>query len=217
MPLLTPAIRLTPRCANAELNRLNSPETCSFQGYSKGETISMVTQGVWQVHRGVVQLSTLTSNGEEILLGWAGKETFFGRWMTVLEVYQATALSDVELQWYAVSEIEVSPRLCQIVLPQLLRRMRQTEAMLAISGQRRVEERLHRLLWLLKQETGQPTSQGTRLGIRLTHQNIASAINTTRVTVTRLLNQLQREGLIGFDRDRHIILHDPQFPPILEW
>jgi len=45
-----------------------------------------------------------------------------------------------------------------------------------------------------------------RLNIRLTHENIAYTINTTRVTVTRLLGEFQDKGYIEIDRDRHITL-----------
>jgi CRP-like cAMP-binding protein len=85
--------------------------------------------------------------------------------------------------------------------------MRQTEALLAIAGLKRVEDKLHHLLQLLKQEMGEPVAEGTRLGIRLTHQNLANAIGTTRVTVTRLLGEFQRQGLISFDSDRHLIIN----------
>jgi CRP-like cAMP-binding protein len=73
-------------------------------------------------------------------------------------------------------------------------------------GYRRVEERLRHLLMLLKQEVGQAQANGTRLGVRLTHQQLANAIGTTRVTVTRLLSQLQEEGWLTIDSTRHIVL-----------
>lgn len=200
-----------------ELDQYDPNEGRRLHFHTRGEQLTLVPQGVWQVYQGIVQLSTLSPNGDEILLGWAGSLTFFGLWMSCLQVYQATALSDVYLRWYALSEIEASPRLAQVILPQMGRRMRQAEALLAIVGQRRVEDRLHRLLRLLKQEMGQPVTEGTRLGARLTHQNLASAIGTTRVTVTRLLSKLQRQGWITFDRDRHIILKDESFASISDW
>ncbi|NJK48133.1 Crp/Fnr family transcriptional regulator [Candidatus Gracilibacteria bacterium] len=175
--------------------------------YDRGEEIPLAEQGVWQVYRGVVQLSQLSLNGEEVLLGWAQPSTFFGLWLTHIESYQAKALSEVYLRWYPLSEIESSANLSHSVLTQVVRRMRQTEALLAIAGLRRVEERLQELLNLLKKELGQPVAQGTRLVVRLTHQNLANAIGTTRVTVTRLLGNFQRQGAIRLDRDRHLIIH----------
>jgi CRP-like cAMP-binding protein len=174
--------------------------------YDRAEEIPLVKDGIWQVYRGVAQLSQLSLNGEEILLGWAQPETFFGLWMTHLESYQAKALSELYLRWYPLNEIEASPHLAQTVLTQVMRRMRQTESLLAIAGARRVEDKLQELLTLLKNELGQPVAEGTRLTVRLTHQNLANAIGTTRVTVTRLIGEFQRQGLVSLDSDRHLIV-----------
>ncbi|MGK7876583.1 MAG: Crp/Fnr family transcriptional regulator [Xenococcaceae cyanobacterium] len=180
--------------------------------YSRGEEIPLVAQGVWQVYRGFVQLSALHLNGEEVLLGWAQPSTFFGIWLTRPDRTEAKALSDVYLKWFSLSEIEASPHLAHTMLTQIVRRMRQTEALLAIAGLRRVEERLQQLLLLLKQEMGQPISGGTRLEVRLTHQNLANTIGTTRVTITRLMGEFQRQGYIALDGDRHIILKESRLP-----
>ncbi|MBD2580037.1 Crp/Fnr family transcriptional regulator [Oscillatoria sp. FACHB-1406] len=179
--------------------------------YPKGEMIPLMTQGVWQVYRGLVQLSTTHSSGEEVLLGWAQPATFFGHWLTYLEVYEARALSDVYLRWYFSSEVENSARLCHLMFVNLSRRLKQTEAMLSIAGQRRVEDRLNQLLLLLQSELGEASAAGTRIGVRLTHQNLANAIGTTRVTITRLLGKLQRENYIFIDDDRHIVINDSKF------
>ncbi len=179
--------------------------------FAKGERIPLVSQGLWKVAQGLVQLSTLYPSGEEGLLGWVGPSMCFGLWLSYLQTYQAVARSDVYLIWYSLAEIESSPRLAMELLPQLGRRLRQVEAMLAVAGQGRVEERLIQLLLLLKQEMGQPVPPGTRLAIRLTHQDIASAIGTSRVTVTRILGQFKDKGAIALDSKRHIILIENVF------
>lgn len=175
--------------------------------YDRGTKIPLINHGVWQVEEGVVQLSKFNPSGEEVLLGWSQPSTFFGMGLTSNDAYQGKALSDVSLLWYSLAEIEASPNLAHNVLTQVVRRMRQTEALLAIAGMRRVEDRLLELLQLLKQDLGQPLSEGTRLVVRFTHQNLANAIGTTRVTVTRLLGHFQRQGYVSFDSDRHMIIH----------
>ncbi|MEQ9548474.1 MAG: Crp/Fnr family transcriptional regulator [Coleofasciculus sp. G3-WIS-01] len=185
--------------------------------YAKGDKIPIIAQGVWQVSLGVVQLSTLCQNGEEVWLGWAEPSMFFGRWFSLLSAYQAIALSDVHLICFSLEEINASPRLAQVILPQVIHRIRQSEALLAIAGQRRVEDRLQHLLLLMQQEMGHPVPEGTRLKIRMTHQNLANAIGTTRVTVTRLLNKLKNQGKISFDSNRHIIVKQGSFKNIAEW
>lgn len=200
-----------------ENERYEPQEGRRLHFYAKGEKIPLVSQGVWQVSKGLVQLSTVCQNGEEVWLGWAEPATFFGQCFSLLRSYQAIALSDVQLTWFSQAEINASPRLAQMVLPQVVRRIQQTEALLAISGQRRVEDRLQQLLLLMKREIGQPVAEGSRIGVRLTHQNLANAIGTTRVTVTRLLSKLKNEGSISFDRDRHIILKEENFTTVSDW
>ena len=179
--------------------------------YTKGETIPLMSAGIWQICEGLVRLSTFYPSGEEGLLGWIGPSMCFSSCFSHLQSYQATAISDVCLMWYSNKEIEASPKLAQELLPQLGRRFRQTEALLAIAGLRRVEERLQQLLVLLKQEFGQPIEEGISLSIRLTHQELAAAINTTRVTITRLLGKMQQQGLITRDKHRHLIIAKDAF------
>ena len=190
------------------LQKNNLVEGRRLHFYEKAELIPLAQEGIWQVYRGVVQLSQFASSGDEILLGWVYPENFFGLWLTAnqLENYQARALSDVYLRWYPLAEIESSPTLSQLVLGQVIHRMRQAEALLAIAGLRRVDERLQELLKLLAQEMGESTSDGVRLNVRLTHQMLANAIGTTRVTITRLLGDFQAQGQVRFDSDRHLII-----------
>lgn len=176
--------------------------------FSKGEIIPFERQSVWLVSEGVVKLTTLSERGEETLVGLVRDSMAFGSSLTALQTYQATAVSDVKLVLIPVSEIAQSPKLAQTLLSALKQRLQQTESLLAIYGQIRVEERLNSLLSLLKQAIGQPIDQGTRLRARLTHQDFASACCTTRVTVTRLLGKLQEQGKIVQDAHNHLVLKE---------
>jgi CRP-like cAMP-binding protein len=178
----------------------------NLSSFRAGQSISMNPNEVWVVYRGVVQLSTLYPSGDEALLGLAGAAMPFGLPLTLIHPYQASALSDVDLLCLTLQEIEQSDTLSREIFQHLIRRLRQTEAMLAMVGYRRVEDRLRQLLNLLQMEIGQPVVNGTRLSVRLTHQHLASAIGTTRVTVTRLLGQLREEGGLMIDGQRHIVI-----------
>jgi PAS domain S-box-containing protein len=178
------------------------------QKYSKGETIPLNPLVILYVCQGLVKLSTYCETGEEVLIGLATAGMVFGSSLTSLNIYQATALSDVDLVSIYAAEIAASPNLSHILLPKINQRLRQTESFLAICGRRRVQERLHHLLQLLKKEVGETVPGGTRLNVRFTHEDIASACCTTRVTITRLLGKLQEEGIISFDLNKHMILKD---------
>lgn len=179
----------------------------TLQPYRSGQTIPMRPNEIWIACRGVIVLNTLYPTGDEALLGVVTPAMPFGLPLTWISPYQAIALTDADLLCLNMSEVENSPLLCQGIFRHLSRRLQQAEAFLALSGCRRVEERLKQLLVLLQHEVGQPAPNGTRLNIRLTHQQLANAIGTTRVTVTRLLGQLKQEGWLTLDAKRHIILH----------
>ncbi|MDB9322789.1 PAS domain-containing protein [Nodularia spumigena CS-591/04] len=176
--------------------------------HTKGETIPLNPLVVWYVRQGLVKLNTFCETGEEILIGLATQDMVFGSNMTSLPIYQATALCDVELSSIYVAEIAVNPMLSHILLPKINQRLQQTESFLVIAGKRRVEERLYHLLQLLKQQIGEPVREGIRLSVRLTHEDIASACCTTRVTITRLMGKLQQQGLISFDSKKYILLKE---------
>ncbi|WP_425216923.1 Crp/Fnr family transcriptional regulator [Tumidithrix helvetica] len=174
--------------------------------FESSQSIPMHSHEVWVVCRGVVQLSTLHPSGDEVLVGLAFQSMPFGLPLTMLEPYQAIALSDVDLMRFTMAEIEESPELSLSIFRHLNRRLQQAEAMLALVSNKRVEDRLREILLFLKKEVGQPTDGGMRLSIRLTHQHLANAISSTRVTVTRALGQLQADGWLWIDRDRHIVI-----------
>lgn len=66
-------------------------------------------------------------------------------------------------------------------------------------------ERLVHLLIELADQYGTRTSAGVRLGIKLSHQEIASIIGSTRETVTVVLGELQTEGHLTIQRRQIII------------
>ncbi|MEH2173959.1 PAS domain S-box protein [Nostoc sp.] len=176
--------------------------------YAKGETIFLNPLVIWYVSQGLVKLSTYCETGEEVLIGLATTGMVFGSSLTYLDIYQATALADVDLVSIYAAEVSASATLSHTLLPKIKQRLQQTESFLAICGRRRVQDRLQHLLQVLKREVGETVPEGTRLNVRFTHEDIASACCTTRVTITRLMGKFQEEGIISFDSKKHIILRD---------
>lgn len=187
-------------------DRLDQERT--LQTYSKGEIIPLEPYTISFVCQGLVKLSAFCEEGEEILVGLAGVKQPFSIDMTSLQTYQAIALEDVKLAVISVTEIENSPVLSKILLSHLNQWHQQTELLLFIAGQRRLKDRLRYLLQFLKQELGQPVENGTRLSVRFTHEELASACHTTRVSITRELSKLKKQGKIIFDSKFHIVLRE---------
>lgn len=72
-----------------------------------------------------------------------------------------------------------------------------------------VPTRVMKMIVQMGARWGVPTEQGLRLDIPLTHQEIADMIGTSRQTITTVLGQLQRSGLLSVDR-RRISITDRQ-------
>lgn len=174
--------------------------------YTPGQTIPLPPEEWVIVCRGFVQLTTSYPNGGEAVVGFAGPSMPLGSPLTLLDPYQATALTAVDVLRLSAAEVESSEALSQGLLKQVIRRLRQTEALLALVGRRRVEDRLQQLLSLLAVELGSPVAGGVRLQVRLTHQVLANVIGTTRVTITRLLNRFRQQGWITLDKHRHLVI-----------
>lgn len=177
--------------------------------FASGQGIPLHDQELWVVGRGIVQLNTLHACGDEVLVGLALPSMPFGLSLTTLDPYVAIALTDAALIRFTLAEIEQSPQLTASIYRHLKRRLQQTETLLSLVSNRRVEERLKQMLLLLQREIGHPVPGGVKISLRLTHQHLANAISSTRVTVTRALGQLQEEGWLWIDKDRQIIVSDP--------
>jgi CRP-like cAMP-binding protein len=193
--------------AQQQLNQLS--QTSATKRFRRGATIPLQTDQIWIVRQGLVQLGSLYPNGEESLLGILSPTMPFGLPLTQVDPYNAIALTDVVLTMQSVSQVQRSPALSHFVNQCSQNRLRQTEAILAMLGYRRIEDRLRQFLILLAGQIGETTPKGIRLSVRLTHQVIANATGTTRVTATRLLGVLKQESWLHFDSDHHIVLLRP--------
>ena len=177
-----------------------------LQQYHRGDEISVLDSGIWQVYRGVVQLSRVQQDGTEVISGWVGANSVFGNLADNPAFYRAVALGDVYAKYYSTRDVVRHPSLRRQFVAQFSDRLIKSQQLLAIIATCRVEERLRHLLLFLKHDIGHSVEDGVRLPVRFTHQHLAESIHTTRVTVTRILGDLQQQDLIYFDGDRHLII-----------
>lgn len=194
---------------NSSSNTRSKSAEISLQQFQRGEEIALLDSSVWQVYRGVVQLSRVQPDGTEIVLGWVTANNTFGNYLDVSsDVYRAVALSDVYARCYSPQDISRNPLLARQLLAQFSDRLVKSEQLLSIIAIKRVEDRFTQLLLMLKQDLGQCVDNRVRLPVRFTHQQLAEAICTTRVTITRIMGDFQNRNLIAIDSDRHIVFAD---------
>jgi CRP-like cAMP-binding protein len=175
-----------------------------LSSYAMGQRIPLSDEEVCIIYRGVARTQILQDEGEESILGLVGPMMPLSSSFTLLDAYEVYALTHVDLVRLRCSEVQKSDVLMRELNLMLIQRLRHTEAWLALQGKRQIRKRLIGFLSFLAQEYGHSTSKGIRLEIHLSHQQIADAIGTTRVTITRSLGLLRKASLIKVGPNRHL-------------
>jgi global nitrogen regulator NtcA len=167
--------------------------------------------------RGAVKLSRVYEAGEEITVALLRENSIFGVLSLITgdrsdRFYHSVAFTPVELLSVPIEQVEKSlkedPELPLILLRGLSSRILQTEMMIETLAHRDMGSRLVSFLLILCRDFGTPSEQGVTIDLKLSHQAIAEAIGSTRVTVTRLLGDLRRQKMISISKKR-ITVHNP--------
>jgi global nitrogen regulator NtcA len=126
--------------------------------------------------------------------------------------YHAVAFTPVELLSVPIEQMEkaltVNAELSMVLVQGLSSRILQTEMMIETLAHRDMGSRLVSFLLILCRDFGVPGSEGVIIDLKLSHQAIAEAIGSTRVTVTRLLGELRDKEMISVYKKK-ITVHNP--------
>jgi CRP/FNR family transcriptional regulator len=188
--------------------------------FAAGETIfspEKPAEGIYCLLEGVVKLSRIDRTGKEIPLIFLPPNNLFGMlWSLSNSVggsYSAVAWSPVSLfsltnaQFQQV--LKEFPELSSLIVMELSQRLLRTQKMIDVLVQRDLFTRLTLFLLLLCDDFGIQTEAGISIKLKLTHQNIADLIRSSRPSVTHLLQLLRSKQIISIDK-RTIVVHNPQ-------
>ena len=138
------------------------------------------------------------------------------------EVYPATAiaLEDVRVFQLPNSEfarlIGLHPEVALAIIRELGARLREAEARIRELQAERVERRIARTLLRLAGKTGQKTAQGIQIDLPQSRQHLAELSGATLTTVSRVLSEWDRQGLILAGRERVTIAKPHELVMIAE-
>jgi CRP-like cAMP-binding protein len=175
----------------------------------------------FMILEGRIKVTILGDDGREVILSLLGAGDFFGE-MALLdnEPRSATAIAveDSELlslhrndfQSVLTDNRSIMIGLIKILTARLRRANHQisTLALLDVYG------RVARVIVDMAREEGRRLKDGRIAFRRATHQEIANRIGTTRETVTRMLKDLERQGMIHVE-GREIIVQ-PDFEKVFD-
>lgn len=172
---------------------------------------------VYVLIKGAVKLSRVYEAGDEVTVALLRENSVFGVLSLITghksdRFYHAVAFTPVELISVPIDQVEKAlkedPELSVILLRGLSSRILQTEMMIETLAHRDMGSRLVSFLLILCRDFGVPNKNGITIDLKLSHQAIAEAIGSTRVTVTRLLGDLRQDKMISIHKKK-ITVHNP--------
>jgi len=167
---------------------------------------------------GKVKVAQTTEQGKEIILAIHQSQEFFGEISLIDGKTSSAAVAAMEESLVAIisktnfySLLYSQRKVLENLLRILCFRLRESWKRIHILNFKDAPQRIRMLLKILAGENGEKTPAGMKINLRLTHQEIADMAGLTRETVTRVLNQWRREGLITIPRSRNILLNEVFF------
>jgi CRP-like cAMP-binding protein len=157
--------------------------------FNSKELLPIKPDRIWKIETGVVRSMTWNQEGKVMTLGFWGEGDLVGGPLSQMNPYNLECLTPVQ-----VLEISPNSHLQQALLVHAWK----SEKFLSIIHQLSVTDRFLSLLEWLSAEFGHPldNNQGTLINLRMTHQDFADTIGSSRVTITRLLSHFEQAGII---------------------
>jgi CRP/FNR family cyclic AMP-dependent transcriptional regulator len=167
---------------------------------------------IYFVNGGRVKVSKVTRDGKELTLAYRGPGEIFGELALIdggpreemAEAMENTTISEIaRIAFEQIIEREglIGYRLTRVVA----QRRRDVENKIEQLVFKDVNAKLAELLLRLAAEYGIDDARGTLVTLKITHQEMANLIGSTRETVSLTLSQFKRKGLIHAD-GRKVIL-----------
>jgi len=168
------------------------------------------------VNGGRVKISKVTCDGKALTLSYCGPSEIFGETCLVdggarqemAEAMENSMITELERSDFE-KLLQIHPSLGFQMTQLLARRRLDLENKLEMLVFRDVTSKLAELLLNLAGEYGVDDSRGTLVALKITHQELANLIGSTRETVSLTLSQFKKKKLICTE-GRKVIISDPE-------
>ncbi len=169
-----------------------TPKLCRRRTYRRGELILLDADSVLQIEDGVLATTMIHQDGIEVMLGLSGKGQ--------IVVAHPDDSCHVQIVAHTDSKVQIEPWETAVDHPdfsvKLKMRLQQMEGWAAMQARPSLSQRVLGILGLLAGQVGRVQEQGILIDVRVTHAQLASAVGSTRTSITRILSELRDTGKI---------------------
>ena len=171
---------------------------------------------IYIVARGRVCISIFHADGQQKQLFIACPGAMIGEIDCILSrPYATTATTITKSELYAIPSKEVQrlfhseEKLADLMLQYEARKNRLLIAQAAMLSFDRAEQRIAKTLLYLCEASGRPVQDGVCINVRFTCAELASIVNTSRVTVNNVMLELVRTGTLA-KAEGYYVVRRPQ-------
>ena len=169
---------------------------------------------MYLVLSGKVKVAKSSASGKETLLAIHRPGDFFGEMslldgktspatVSAIEDSKIISVSAADFHKYLLHNEKVLLQIINVLCARL-RQVWQTQSMSSSAADARIRMGIHQLA----QKHGIRDAHGTIIDLKITHQELAEMVGTSRETVTRVLAHLKEKGIIEINQRRITLLDD---------
>jgi CRP/FNR family transcriptional regulator len=189
-----------------------------IRAYQKNQVVFLEEEAgtyMYIVLAGKVKVTKSTPGGKESILTIHRQGDFFGE-MSLLDGKSSpatvSAMEDCKIAAISAADFNrhlmTNEKVVRQIIKVLCARLRHVWAQIQSLSYSTAEARIRGGIRQLSMKHGVADARGIIIDLKITHQEIAEMVGTSRETVTRTLARLQKDGIIQIE-GRRIILLDP--------
>jgi CRP/FNR family transcriptional regulator len=185
------------------------------RSYRKGQIIFLEEETgnyMYLVLSGKVKVSKAATAGKETILAIHRTGDFFGEMslldgktspatVSAMEDSKIISVSGADFHKYLLHNEKVMLQIINVLCSRL-RQVWQTQSLSSSTADARIRMGIYQLA----KRHGIRDAHGTIIDLKITHQELAEMVGTSRETVTRVLAQLREKGIIEIDQRRMTLL-----------
>ena len=188
---------------------------CVERKYRKGATIFSKgdpSNALFIVKSGKVRILSLSDKGTETIVHILKEGAIFGELLLSEEQRAFSAVAGTDALVTVLPKGSLVELLASILtlsknfIRLLSKRLAKVEKEFGEFGHTWSYNRLAKILLQLCEEHGKETPKGILISLRLTHEDLANLIGTTRETVTTQMIRFRRKGLVS-SQDRYLVVN----------
>jgi CRP/FNR family transcriptional regulator, cyclic AMP receptor protein len=186
------------------------------RAYRKNQVIFLEEETgnyMYLVLSGKVKVAKAGAGGKETILAIHRSGDFFGEMslldgktapatVSAMEDSKIISLSGTDFHKYLLHNEKVMLQIIQVLCARL-RQVWQTQSLSSSTADARIRMGVYQLA----KRHGIRDAHGTIIDLKITHQEMAEMVGTSRETVTRVLTRLREQGIIEIDQRRITLLN----------